>query len=88
MSVQPEESRRTQSFIESDRKFALDAAIVRIMKGRKELHYEALKTETIEAVKKHFLPDVASIKQRIDGLVEQEYLKRKDEDMNVLVYLA
>ena len=66
----------------------LDAAIVRIMKSRKELHYEGLKTATVDAVKKHFLPDVASIKQRIDGLVEQEYLRRKEEDMNVLVYLA
>lgn len=33
---QPEESRRTQNFIETDRRHALDAAIVPIMKSRKE----------------------------------------------------
>ena len=58
------------------------------MKGKKEMHYEQLKTATIEAVKKHFLPEVTSIKQRIDSLVEQDYLTRKEDDMNVLVYVA
>lgn len=52
------------------------------------MHYEGLKTATIDAVKKPFLPDVAPIKQRIDGLVEQKYLRRKEEDMNVFVYLV
>ena len=58
------------------------------MKGKKEMHYEQLKTATVDAVRRHFVPDVASIKQRIDGLVEQEYLTRRDDDMNVLVYVA
>ena len=88
LSVQPEESKRTQSLIEGDRKAALDAAIVRIMKAKKELPYEQLKTATIEAVKKHFVPDVTGIKQRIDSLVEQDYLTRKEGAMSVLVYVA
>ncbi|PSS22628.1 hypothetical protein PHLCEN_2v3055 [Hermanssonia centrifuga] len=85
---QPEESKRTQSLIEGDRRYALDAAIVRIMKGKKELQYEQLKTATIDAVKNHFVPDVTSIKQRIDSLVEQDYLRRHDDDMHLLVYVA
>jgi len=84
----PEESRRTQSHIDSDRKHYLDAAIVRIMKAKKELNYEALKTQTIEAVKSHFVPEVNVIKQRIVGLVEQEYLRRDDDDMNKFIYVA
>lgn len=74
--------------IEADRKYALDAAIVRIMKGKKKLHYEQLKNQTIEAVSKHFQPEVPMIKSRIDGLVEQDYLRRDEEDMNVLHYEA
>jgi cullin 4 len=74
--------------IEADRKYALDAAIVRIMKGRKKLHYEQLKTATIEGVAKHFHPEVSMIKGRIDSLVEQDYLRRDDDDMNVLHYVA
>ncbi|KAI8983312.1 Cullin-domain-containing protein [Trametes punicea] len=84
----PEESKRTQNSIEADRKHALDAAIVRVMKAKKELTYEQLKTATIEAVKKHFVPEVSMIKQRIQGLVEQEYLRRDEEDMNKYIYVA
>ncbi|EMD41477.1 hypothetical protein CERSUDRAFT_110046 [Gelatoporia subvermispora B] len=84
----PEESRRTQTLIEGDRKHALDAAIVRIMKARKELSYQQLTSATVEAVKNHFKPDVGSIKQRIQSLVEQEYLRRDEEDMNKYIYVA
>ena len=52
------------------------------MKGKKELSYEQLKTARIEAVKRHFVPDVAMIKKRIEGLVEQDYLRRDEEDLN------
>jgi cullin 4 len=86
--VQPEETKRTQTSIEGDRKHYLDAAIVRIMKARKELPYEQLKAATIDAVKSHFIPEVSVIKQRIAGLVEQEYLKRDEEDMNLYTYVA
>ncbi|KAI6146691.1 Cullin-4B [Pisolithus tinctorius] len=84
----PEESTRTQSHIDSDRKHYLDAAIVRIMKAKKELTYEQLKTQTIEAVKSHFVPEVSVIKQRVAGLVEQEYLRRDEDDMNRYIYVA
>ncbi|OCH94183.1 Cullin-domain-containing protein [Obba rivulosa] len=84
----PEESKRTQTLIEGDRKHALDAAIVRIMKARKELSYQQLTAATVEAVKNHFKPDVSSIKQRIQSLVEQEYLRRDEEDMNKYIYVA
>jgi cullin-4 len=79
----PEENKRTQTSIEGDRKHYLDAAIVRIMKARKELSYEQLKAATIDAVKTHFVPEVSVIKQRIAGLVVREYLTRDQEDMNV-----
>ena len=58
------------------------------MKGKKELSYEQLKTQTIEAVKSHFVPEVMVIKQRITGLVEQEYLRRDEDDMNKYIYVA
>jgi len=88
LRTQPEESQRTQSAVEGDRKHYLDAAIVRVMKASKQLTYEQIKFETIEAVRRHFMPDVTSIKQRIDGLVEQEYLRRDEEDRNLFFYVA
>ncbi|VDB85115.1 unnamed protein product [Peniophora sp. CBMAI 1063] len=84
----PEESRKTQDAIEGDRKHLLDAAIVRIMKANQKLMYEEIKTQTITAVSKHFFPDVASIKQRVDSLVESEYMRRDEEDRNLFYYIA
>ncbi|KAG9310285.1 Cullin-4B [Chiua virens] len=84
----PEESKRTQTHIDSDRKHYLDAAIVRIMKAKKELTYEALKNQTIDAVKNHFVPEVGVIKARVFQLVDQEYLSRDEEDMNKFIYVA
>jgi len=86
--VSAEESVKTNQSIEDDRKSALDAAIVRIMKAKKELMYEELKVATIDAIKNHFVPSVDFIKRRIDGLVEQEYLKRDEEVSNKFIYLA
>ncbi|KAA1475398.1 Cullin-4B [Dentipellis sp. KUC8613] len=83
-----EETQRTRSSIEGERKYYLDAAIVRIMKAKKQLTYEQIKTETIEAVKKHFVPEISSIKKRIDSLVEEEYMKRDENDMNLYLYVA
>ncbi|KNZ75711.1 Cullin-4B [Termitomyces sp. J132] len=86
--VSLEESRRTNESIEGDRKYYLDAAIVRIMKARKELTYEQLKTATIDAVKNHFVPTIDAIKKRIDALVEGDYLERSPDDKTKFLYVA
>jgi cullin-4 len=86
--LQPEESKRTSLAIEGDRKHYLDAAIVRIMKSRKELAFEQLKIATIDAVKGHFIPTVEQVKKRIDAMVEFDYLERSKEDKNMFLYVA
>jgi hypothetical protein len=85
---QPEETKRTEAWIEADRKQELDAAIVRIMKAKRKLTFEQIKTEVIVAVKQRFVPEVKHIKQRVDYLVENEYLKRDEAVKDVFVYLA
>jgi len=87
-NVQPEETKRTEAWIEADRKQELDAAVVRIMKAKKKLTFEQIKTEVIVAVKQRFLPEIKHIKQRVDYLVENEYLKRDEAVKDVFVYLA
>lgn len=61
---------------------------MRVMKAKKELTYEQLKTATIETVRNHFVPEVTMIKKRIEGLVEQEYLRRDEDDQNRFFYVA
>ncbi|THV00861.1 Cullin-domain-containing protein [Dendrothele bispora CBS 962.96] len=83
-----EESKQTNLAIEIDRKHILDAAIVRIMKAKKELTYEKIKIQTIDAVKNHFMPSVDMIKKSVDWLVENDYLERSEKDRNVFLYVA
>ncbi|KAJ3790843.1 Cullin-4B [Lentinula aff. detonsa] len=74
--VSVKESATTNRHIQEDRKHLLDAAIVRIMKAKKQLTYEEIKVQTVETVKRHFAPEVEEIKSRVEALVEQEYLER------------
>ncbi|KAJ6574719.1 Cullin-4B [Mycena capillaripes] len=86
--VTPEESKQTQSAIDGERVMTLDAAIVRIMKGKKEMLHGNLVNATIDAVKNHFTPDVKIIKTRIDKLMADEYMRRDDDQPQLLIYVA
>ncbi|KAJ7169497.1 Cullin family-domain-containing protein [Mycena filopes] len=86
--VTAEESKQTQTAIDGERGASLDAAIVRIMKAKREMVYEKLVNATIDAVKNHFTPDVKTIKTRIDKLMEQEYVRRDDDKPHMLFYVA
>ena len=59
-----------------------------VLKAKKKLAFEQIKSEVIVAVKKRFLPEVKHIKQRVDYLVESEYLRRDEEVKDLFVYLA
>ena len=69
-----------------ERQNILDAVIVRIMKARKTLKH----TELIENVIKQvtmFLPQPKMIKERIESLIERDYLKRDENDKALYIYL-
>lgn len=50
--------------------------------------HQPLITATIDAVNKHFTPDVRMIKERIERLIEEEYMRRDDEVDGMYVYVA
>lgn len=83
-----EETQQAEKVIDQYRDASLDAAIVRVMKAKKVLKNQQLVTETIEAVAKHFKPDVAAIKKRIEGLMEREFIARKQGTTDTFEYLA
>jgi cullin-4 len=58
------------------------------MKANKTMTYEKLKNATIDAVKNHFRPQVDIIKQRVDSLVEGDYLERDKSERNIFHYVA
>ena len=77
-----------KNMMEQDRSHEIQAAIVRIMKTKKEFGHNNLVGEVIEQVKSRFRPDVPQIKKNIESLIEKEYLERKQGSNQVYRYVA
>ena len=72
--------------MKDDRRFQIEAMLMKIMKDRKSLTYG----ELIEALmaKVNFPLDMGLVKQRIESLIEKDYIKRNMQDANVYEYIA
>ena len=64
------------------------AAIVRVMKSRKELSHTSLMQEVIDQSKSRFAPSVAMIKKCIEQLIEKQYLDRSEQHRDRYVYIS
>jgi len=81
-----EETHNKERVVE-DRSIAIEAAIVRIMKARKQLSHQQLVSEVISQLA-FFKPNPKVIKQRIEHLIEREYLERDGNQASTYRYLA
>ncbi|GAO49699.1 hypothetical protein G7K_3845-t1 [Saitoella complicata NRRL Y-17804] len=82
------ERRETMKKLDDERKHEVEAAIVRIMKSRKTMDHNNLVAEVTKQLSTRFSPSPNMIKQRIEGLIERDYLERKEGDHRVYNYLA
>ncbi|KAJ2812557.1 hypothetical protein H4S07_001314 [Coemansia furcata] len=80
------ESKEVEEHVQLDRMYQVDAAIVRIMKGRKQADHTTLMTELLSRLK--FNSTSAEVKERIETLIERDYIKRDDADSSLYHYLA
>ncbi|XP_057832855.1 cullin-1 isoform X2 [Cryptomeria japonica] len=83
-----DEKKKVIEDVDKDRRYAIDASIVRIMKSRKMLPYTQLVTECVEQLGRMFKPDFKAIKKRIEDLITREYLERDKDNANIFRYLA
>lgn len=80
--------RTITSAVQQERKIRAQAAIVRLMKQKKELEHTALIAGAMEQLQSRFTPSVRLIKAQIDWLIDQEYLERIADKRGYYRYLA
>ncbi|XP_030973828.1 cullin-1-like isoform X1 [Quercus lobata] len=83
-----DEKKKVIEDVDKDRRYAIDASIVRIMKSRKVLDHQQLVMECVEQLGRMFKPDLKAIKKRIDDLITRDYLERDKDNPNLFRYLA
>ncbi|KAF7020545.1 hypothetical protein CFC21_033626 [Triticum aestivum] len=83
-----DEKKKVVEDVNKDKRFSIDASIVRIMKSRKVMGHQQLVAECVEQLSRMFKPDIKIIKRRIEDLISREYLERDLETANTYRYLA
>jgi len=76
-----EENQKVTESILQDRQYQIDAAIVRIMKLRKNLSHKLLISELTTQLRFSF--KTSDVKKRIESLIEREYMDRSNADPGV-----
>ncbi|KDQ20808.1 hypothetical protein BOTBODRAFT_26822 [Botryobasidium botryosum FD-172 SS1] len=82
------ESTEVLKTVDEDRKYVIQATIVRIMKARKTMKNQALIQEVIGQIASRFNPKIPDIKKAIDTLLEKDYIERADGSRDTFNYVA
>eukprot|EP00191_Tetraselmis_sp_GSL018_P009710 CAMPEP_0177609228 /NCGR_PEP_ID=MMETSP0419_2-20121207/18950_1 /TAXON_ID=582737 /ORGANISM="Tetraselmis sp., Strain GSL018" /LENGTH=732 /DNA_ID=CAMNT_0019104085 /DNA_START=252 /DNA_END=2450 /DNA_ORIENTATION=+ len=83
-----DEKKKVIEDVDKDRRYAIDAAIVRTMKSRKQLQHQQLILEVVQQLSRMFKPDFKLIKKRIEDLIARDYMERDSDNPNLFRYLA
>lgn len=78
----------TRQNVVLDRNGLLDAALVRIMKQRKTAGYQQLMAEVLSQVSGTFKPEARAVKDRLEHMIEREFIERSPDDPSVYLYTA
>lgn len=70
------------------RQLRAQEGIIKLMKTRKRLHHNDLYKELVDLLRYQFVPSKRLIKEVLDWLLERQYIRRDESDMNVFVYVT
>ncbi|KAL7058155.1 hypothetical protein AAHC03_016658 [Spirometra sp. Aus1] len=70
------------------RQLRVQEAIIKIIKTRKRLTYNEIYKEIILLLKDQFIPSKRLLKEVLEWLIEQHYLRREAKDMDTFVYIS
>jgi len=82
------DSSKTAGKVEDDRRFTIDASIMKVMKSRRRLDFQSLIIETTKLLQMRFRPDPVQIKHRIEHLIERYFIERDEDDKRIFKYIA
>lgn len=77
-----------QGKVENDRRYAIEAIVIKVMKSRRKIEFSNLVLEATKMLQQRFNPDPAQMKNRIESLMERGYMERDTEDKRILKYIA
>lgn len=86
--ISEEEKEAAHETVVEDRRHAIEAAIVRVMKQYKTLDHQMLVMEVSKLCNPVFKPEPRAIKSRIEELITREYLARSEANNSSYEYLA
>lgn len=86
--ISEEEKEAAHETVVEDRRHAIEAAIVRVMKQYKALDHQRLLMEVSKLCNPVFKPEPRAIKNRIEELINREYLAREEGSNSSYKYLA
>jgi cullin 3 len=77
-----------EQVVMEDRKHLIEAAIVRIMKTKRQLDQNGIVVELAKIFENRFTPSINMIKDRVENLVDREFIARDNENVKLFYYVA
>lgn len=71
-----------------ERKYAVQAAIVRVLKSRRSMRYMDLQHEVGSVLSGRFKPTAQDIKTNLEVLLEKEFVERSPDDPSIFIYVS
>jgi len=72
--------------VAKERMYVIQAHVVKVMKTQKKYSIQNLQTDVIRNIQL-FKPEPKMIKEQIEVLINQEYMKRDENDRAMLIYV-